>query len=219
MATEKKSSKVRAHQRYKLADGTIVPGATTVTGLRAKPFLVPWANKLGLQGIDSSKYVDEKADIGTLAHLMINKHLSKEPLDTSEFSQFVIDQAGNCFNKFLDWEKKHTLEPIFLERELVSESEKFGGCVDYYGKVDGLLELLDFKTAKAIFDEMYYQLAGYEILLEDNFLAVENKRILRIGRTEDEGFEEKERRDLTLQKVIFRSLLTIYNTEKLLKKE
>jgi len=216
---EKKSSKVRAHQRYKLLDGTIVPGVTTITGLRAKPFLVPWANKLGLQGIDSSKYVDEKADIGTLGHLMVNRHLSKQPLDTSEYSQFVIDQAGNCFNKFLDWEKKHTLEPIFLEKELVSEGERFGGCIDYYGKVDGVLELLDFKSSKAIHDEMYFQLAGYEILLESEFLEVNNCRILRIGRSEDEGFDEKERRDLTLQKVIFRALLTVYNTEKLLKKE
>jgi hypothetical protein len=216
---EKKSSKVRAHQRYKLLDGTIVPGVTTVTGIRAKPFLVPWANKLGLQGIDSSKYVDEKADIGTLGHLMVNCHLSKQPLDTSEYSQFVIDQAGNCFNKFLDWEKKHTLEPIFLEKELVSEGERFGGCVDYYGKVDGVLELLDFKSSKQIYDEMYYQLAGYKILLESEFLEVNNCRILRIGRSENEGFDEKERRDLTLQKVIFRALLTIYNTEKLLKKE
>lgn len=216
---EAKSSKTRAHQRYKLLDGTICPGVTTITGLRAKPFLVAWANKLGLQGTDSTKYVDEKAEMGSLAHLMILKHLSKEPLDTSEYSQFVIDKAENSFLKFLDWQGKHTLEPIFLEREMVSEQEKFGGCVDYYGKVDGVLELLDFKTSKSIFPEMNYQLAGYEILLEEQFLEVNNRRILRIGRTEDEGFEESEKKDLTLQKVIFRALLTVYHTEKLLKKD
>ena len=216
---EKTANKTKAHQRYKLRSGEIVPGVTTICGLRAKPFLVPWANKLGLRGIDSTKYVDEKADIGSLAHLMVQNHLQNKSTDTSEYSQFVIDQANNCYMKFLNWEKKHTLEPIFLEKELVSEGERFGGCIDYYGKVDGVLELLDFKTAKAIWNEVNYQLAGYEILLESEFLEVDNRRILRIGRTEDEGFEEKERRDLTLQKVIFRALLTIYNTEKLLKKE
>jgi len=216
---EKTANKTKAHQRYKLRSGEIVPGVTTICGLRAKPFLVPWANKLGLRGIDSTKYVDEKADIGSLAHLMIQNHLQNKSTDTSEYSQFVIDQANNCYMKFLNWEKKHTLEPIFLEKELVSEGERFGGCIDYYGKVDGVLELLDFKTAKAIWNEVNYQLAGYEILLESEFLEVDNRRILRIGRTEDEGFEEKERRDLTLQKVIFRALLTIYNTEKLLRKE
>jgi len=216
---EKTASKTKAHQRYKTSAGVIVPGVTTIIGLRASPFLIPWANKLGLQGIDSAKYVDEKADTGSLAHLMILKHLSKEPLDTSEFSQFVIDQAGNSFNKFLAWEKNHTLEPIFLEKEFVSDTEKFGGCIDYYGKVDGVPELLDFKTSKAIWDKMDVQLAGYEILLEEQFLEVGNRRILRIGRTEDEGFEEKEKKDLTLQKIIFRALLTVYHTEKLLKKD
>jgi len=216
---EKTASKTKAHQRYKLQSGEIVPGVTTICGLRAKPFLVPWANKLGLRGIDSAKYVDEKADIGSLAHLMIQNHLQNKPTDRSEYSQFVIDKANNCYMKFLNWGKTHTLEPIFLEKELVSEGERFGGCIDYYGKVDGVLELLDFKTAKAIWNEVDYQLAGYEILLESEFLEVNNRRILRIGRTEDEGFEEKERRDLTLQKVIFRALLTIYNTEKLLRKE
>lgn len=216
---EKTASKTKAHQRYRLADKTIVPGVTTICGLRSKPFLVPWANKLGLAGIDSSKYVDEKADIGSLAHLMIQNDLRGATTDTSEYSKFVIDKAAICFSKFCSWKNKHTLEPIFLEKELVSEGERFGGCIDYYGKVDGVLELLDFKTAKAIWDEVDYQLAGYEILLESEFLEVNNRRILRIGRTEDEGFEEKERRDLTLQKVIFRALLTIYNTEKLLKNE
>ena len=216
---EAKSSKVKAHQRYKLASGKIVPGVTTITGLRAKPFLVPWANKLGLQGIDSTKYVDEKADAGTLAHLMVQKHLNKESVDTSEYSQFVIDQALNCLNKFLKWESEHTLEPIFLEKEMVSEAERFGGCVDFYGKVDGVLELLDFKTAKALYDIMFVQLGGYCILLKEHGNQVDNHRILRIGRSEDEGFEQKEKKDLTLYEVIFRSLLTVYNAEKLLREE
>jgi len=216
---EAKSSKVKAHQRYRLVNGEIVPGVTTITGLRAKPDLVPWANKLGLQGIDSAKYVDEKADIGTLGHLMVQKHLQKESVDTSEYSQFVIDMASNCLNKFLKWESEHTLEPIFLEKELVSEDERFGGCVDFYGKVDCVLELLDLKTAKAIYNGVFTQLGGYSILLKEHGNKVENHRILRIGRSEDEGFEQKEKKDLTLYEVIFRSLLTVHNAEKLLRED
>lgn len=53
----------KAHTRYYLSDGTLVPGATTVTGLLNKPALVKWANNLGLQGIDSSKYVDKAARV------------------------------------------------------------------------------------------------------------------------------------------------------------
>ena len=43
--------KYKAHTRYELKDGTYVPGTTTITGLENKPFLVPWANRLGLEGI------------------------------------------------------------------------------------------------------------------------------------------------------------------------
>ena len=58
----------RAHTRYYTTDGTLVPGSTTITGLLNKPALVKWANNLGLQGIDSSKYVDKAARVGTLIH-------------------------------------------------------------------------------------------------------------------------------------------------------
>jgi hypothetical protein len=219
MEKEKTSNKVKAHQRYKLKDGTIVPGCSTITGLRAKPMLIKWSNNLGLAGIDSSKYVDEKAEIGTLAHYLILQHLSKQKPDTSEYSPAVVDIAENCFLKFLAWEQKHKIEPILLEAELISELEKFGGCVDFYGKVDGVLSLVDFKSCKNIYDDHFNQIAGYEILLIENNYPVDNRRILRIGRSEDEGFEEKEKKDLSLQKIIFRSLLTIYHTEKMLKEQ
>jgi hypothetical protein len=42
----------KAHTIYKTAEGVRVPGATTITGLLNKPYLVPWANKLGLEGIE-----------------------------------------------------------------------------------------------------------------------------------------------------------------------
>ena len=211
---EKKSEKSKAHQRYKTLDGTIVPGVTTITGLRAKPQLIPWANKLGLQGIDSSKYTDEKAEIGTIGHYLILCHLKNETPDLKEYSQTNIDKAENAFLKFLAWEKNHKLEPILTEGQLVSERLKFGGCVDFYGKVDGELALVDFKTGGAIYGEMFYQLAGYKLLLTEAGHIVNNQRILRIGRTEDEGFEEKIKTDISREEKIFLDLLDVYYLEK-----
>ncbi len=49
-AVAAKRSKV--HTRYKLKNGLLVPGVTTVTGVLDKPALIIWANRLGLQGID-----------------------------------------------------------------------------------------------------------------------------------------------------------------------
>ena len=47
MKTEQVTKRSRAHITYKLADGTAVPGVTTVLSVLNKPALVKWANNLG----------------------------------------------------------------------------------------------------------------------------------------------------------------------------
>jgi hypothetical protein len=112
---------VRAHQRYKMEDGTIVPGVTTVVGILNKPALVPWANKLGLEGIDVSKYVDKTAVIGTCAHYLVQCHLAGEEPDLSDYSAQEISLAENALLKYWEWEKQFKITPILLETQLVSE--------------------------------------------------------------------------------------------------
>ena len=202
--------KVKSHIRYQLADGTYVPGVTTVLGVLAKPQLIIWANRLGLQGIDSTKYRDAMADIGTLAHKMIAAHLKSEPCDTSEYSQEHIDKAETCLIKFWDWEKQHTLQGILIETPLVSEVYGYGGMPDWFGQLDNIYTLLDFKSGKAIYSEFFYQLAGYKQLVEEQGYPVPEESILRIGRDEDEGFEERMMNSLDKQWQVFEHCLAIY---------
>lgn len=123
--------KTKAHIIYKTSDGVKVPGVTTVLGLLNKPALVKWANNLGLQGIDSSKYVDEKASIGTLAHAMITDKLIGKETDTSDYSKNQIDQAENSVLSFWEWEKDHKIEEVFLEK-VVTEKENNQGWDIFY---------------------------------------------------------------------------------------
>jgi hypothetical protein len=214
---EKISIKSKAHTVYKLSDGSRVPGTTTITGLRAKPQLIGWANKMGLQGIDTAKYTDEKASIGTLAHYLISQHLLKQKPDQeylNEFSKNDTDRAENCLLKYLEWEKNHKIEILNSEMQLVNESFRFGGTIDFYGKIDGKLTLLDLKTGKDIWTEMWYQLAGYEFLLKSNGYEVEQCIILNVGRDETENFKEESKKDLSKQQHIFFDLLSIYCLEK-----
>ena len=118
--TKDAPKKSKAHIRYELPNGTKVPGVTTVLGVLNKPALVIWANRLGLQGIDSSKYRDEMADIGTLAHQMIVDYFKGEKTDTNEYSKSQIDMAENCLLSFWEWEKGHRIEVILAEAQLVS---------------------------------------------------------------------------------------------------
>ena len=213
---EKVASRIKAHTTYKLLDGTIVPGVTTILGILNKPALVPWANKLGLQGIDSTKYVDEKAAIGTLAHQMIANYLRGEQTDTSEYSKLQIDQAENAVLSFFEWEKNHHLEPVFVEEPMISEHHRFGGTLDFLGTVNGEpeLALIDFKTSGGIYPEMYIQVAAYRQLAFEHELDVQKVKILRIGRTEDEGFEDKPVNHLDKRWELFLHCLAIYNLQK-----
>jgi len=185
----------RAHTRYYTGDGKIVPGATSVVALLNKPALVAWANKMGLEGIDTTKYVSATADIGTCCHLMVQSHLQNVEPDLSVFSPEAVNKAENGFLKFLEFEKENPLSPVLLEAPLVSEKHKFGGTIDFYGSRYrnklARLYLMDFKTSGAIYPEMQYQVAAYWWLLEETGHPVDEVSILRIGRDETEGFEER----------------------------
>jgi len=213
----KVTRKSKAHIRYELSDGTKVPGVTTVLGVLNKPALVIWANRLGLQGIDSSKYRDGMADIGTLAHQMIVDYFKGEETDTNEYSKSQIDAAENCLLSFWEWEKGHKIEVILAEIPLVSREHGYGGTIDCFCKLDGQPTLLDFKTGKAIYPEFFYQLAAYEQLLAEAGHSFEASRILRIGRDNDEGFEERSVGKLDKQFELFKHCLAIYNIQKELK--
>lgn len=189
--------KSRQHTQYRLADGTRVPGVTTITGVMDKPALVPWANRLGLQGIQVREYVDELATVGTLAHYLIQCHLTNETPDTGDYSKNQIDLAENGLVKWLYWQEATGYEPIVCEQALVSETHRYGGTVDSYGiltKRGGVKALVDIKTAKAIYDDMFTQVAGgYALLLREHGYDVAQSMIVRVGRNAEEGEHPEEK--------------------------
>jgi hypothetical protein len=211
----KKVSKV--HTIYKTADGKRVPGVTTILGELNKPALIKWANDLGLDGIDSTKYVDASARVGTLAHYLVQCHLSKVEPDVSEYSQKEYDLAINSLFSFYEWIKGKDITVIETEYKLVSEKYGYGGTCDLYCIIDDEYWLIDFKTGSGVYQEMFFQLAAYWNLLTENNNRVDKAKIIRIGRSEDEGFEERTIVDKTLYWQVFEHTLAIYNLKKEIK--
>jgi len=214
MSKDKLKGVSKAHIRYKTSDGKIVPGATTITGLLNKPYLIRWANQLGLEGIDSSTYTDEAAKTGTLAHAMIQADLQGTQLDLSQFSPVQVDLAENACLSWYEWKKHHEVVPVHCEVPFVSDRMGYGGTVDCYCMLDGKPTLLDFKTGKAIYPEYFVQLAAYAELLREAALPVDETRILRVGRDATEGFEERSVSDTRKWFEIFQHLLGIYYLKK-----
>jgi hypothetical protein len=159
MATTKKKIEhipgTTVHQVYRLKNGQRVPGGSFIAKVagswQSAPFLTKWANGLGLEGIDSEKYKDKLADVGTVNHGMIENYFLGE--DNQElfdrFPKWVVDQAKICFAKFEQWASHYDFDPVIFEgyvkrdglwvpyRDdgMVSEIYKFGGTVDYFGGI------------------------------------------------------------------------------------
>jgi len=224
----KVTKKVRAHTVYRDEQGNRVPSVTTVIGKLNKPLLVKWANNIGLQGIDTNKYVDELATIGTLTHNMVEHDCNPNvTVDYKDYSQNQIDRASIAFKKWEAWRQVNEFIPEANEIRLVGKWQSmdnstkvrgFGGTIDIYGTLNGKKTLIDIKTSKACYIDQYIQVGAYKLLLEQNGYEVEQTYILRIGRNENEGFQDIHLPNLDLHQQIFERLLDIYYLEKEIKK-
>ncbi len=186
--------KAKAHIRYRLEDNSPAVGVTTVTGELGwnKRILMNWSNRMGLQGIDTNKYTDDKAAIGTLGHQMCTDFLLKQETDTDDYSKNQIESAKNSASSFFRWIEGKKIEPILIETPLVSEKFKYGGTLDIFAKEDGAKELIDLKTGAGIYPEMVVQVAAYRNLILEAGYDIDGVKILNIPRTKGESFIEKD---------------------------
>jgi hypothetical protein len=208
----------KAHTQYKI-DGVRVPGVTTITGVLNKPALVRWANRMGLDGIDTTKYVDNRAAMGTLAHNMVEAFLLGEEADTSEYSAEAIEAAENATLSFHAWAQNHKYKVIDVEMKMLSRKWRIGGTCDIYWILDDVYTLTDLKTGKGIYPDHKCQAMAYAQIMRENGLQVDRVGILNIPRDEDERFayEEIAPEDEAIYTDIFEHCLAIYNAKKKLR--
>ena len=160
-----KESPTAAHQRYRNKAQAIIPGVTTVIGLLAKPALVPWAWKLGMQGEDMNKVRDLAADIGTATHyITVECRLKGLEPDLAHYTPYVVAAAKKMEPEFIKYLKQNPADLIASEVSVVSERWQYGGCIDWIcrPKATGLVTIRDIKTSKGIYAEYLIQIAAYE---------------------------------------------------------
>jgi len=188
-----KLQKARSHQKYILADGTQVPGASTIAKIGDDgSSLIHWAWDLGNRGIDYRKVRDQAADIGTICHFLIECFLHGHEADLSDFCQADIDKANIAFANFRTWWDAEGFTILEPEVQLVSERWHFGGTIDAPSRdKDGKIVLLDWKTSKGIWPAHRFQLAAYEQLWNENRpdMKIQRRGIVRIGKERPDDFE------------------------------
>jgi hypothetical protein len=214
------------HQKYHLSDGTQVPGGSTICKIGDDAgALIHWAWDLGKRGLDYRKERDKAADIGTLAHFMIECMLNNQVADLSDYDEADIAKALVCYTKFLDWWELQNLKVVETEIQLVNEEFRYGGTIDLIAvDDDGDHVLLDFKTSKKISESYWRQCAGYAQLWNANKgygeatkYAVDilnnwitNHAIVRIGKQEEGDFEVVWKEDLSKEWNVFQHQVDLY---------
>ena len=109
------------------------------------------------------KTVSQKAlDIGSEVHRLIEEYFKTGNLPIKE-SKMWKPEIAMAFKAFLDWESEHNLKPNALEMTVYGEhnGNPWAGTLDFFGEFDGKLFVIDWKSGKAFYPEMRYQIAAY----------------------------------------------------------
>lgn len=202
---------LHTHQSY-ILDGKEVPSVTTILGIINKPYLIRWANNLGLRGkaiVDENKHI---LGIGTLLHAKIEGFLKNTEVDTFGYTHTQKAIAEACFKKFLKWKESKKINVIYIEESFVSK-RGYGGTIDAFLEINGIPTIVDWKTSKAISSDYYIQFSAYIQLLEDN--SEEPKQVAILRTPKDDGdaeyvvFNAKEVKETYFR--VFESAMRLYN--------
>ena len=155
-----------------MADGTKVPGVTTILGRwKDSGGLLQWAFKQGQSGARTLyEERDKAADIGTLAHAMVEHRLTgRDPvLALAGQPDDSCAKARTAYAAFDSWMAQTQAQVISAEEPMVSERYRFGGTPDVVLRMpDGRLALGDVKTSNGIYRDYLMQVAAYGILWDE----------------------------------------------------
>jgi len=219
----------RNHRYY--WDGQPVPSVTTIISRLNKPLLIQWAANCAVEHIESAYHSnlgalpkdvwesakkahevirDTAGDVGTMVHDYARCALGNLPLpDTSEFPE----QALKALRALGQWRGENKVEPIAVERRVMSRKLMVAGTCDYYGHINGRRACLDFKTGNGVYDEAWWQTSGYDDLLAEELDLGEplDRWIIHLNKTTGECVPHlrNAREDHEQDRAVWRNLVAL----------
>jgi len=173
---------LRKKEPYISANGSELPGVTTIIGQLDKAALMPWAAKVEREGVlaairrgeepQKAYYYtslrDAAANKGTAAHAMIEAALRGWEFDPGDTDPAIIEAARPRAERYLAWMAERGEQAEAVELKMVSESYRCGGTVDHTILTsDGRRVLRDVKTSKSIWESHKIQVAAYAAMHEE----------------------------------------------------
>lgn len=169
----------------RISEDQRLPSVTTVLSIISKPALIPWATNTALASVREVLVAqlakepvwavneetidtwiaearkrpdtvrDEAADLGTRAHIYIDRLLRG-----GELLELTPDIEPSI-NAFWAWYEATGLDAEITEYPLYSLTYLYAGTLDARATRDGRKVILDWKTSSGIYDEMALQAAAY----------------------------------------------------------
>lgn len=231
---------------YRVGD-QIVPGVTSILDILPKPWLAPWAVKIGAEaatkvyeecGIPPHRQVapedwddivkafkgahrqkkEAAADTGKMAHNWCEAWAIAQWKRVDPPPMPTHPEARAACETFLEWMMRHNVTTIEAERRILSKHHWYAGTVDIIAWVDGELSVLDIKTSSRISYSMHMQTAAYtQAYEEETGQIIQRRGIIRLPK-DGEPFEYKESSDPEDLKA-FVGLIPIYHYTKRKEKE
>ena len=224
-------------------DGKPLTGCTTVLSVIAKPALIQWAANTAIEYVKSHAVVDgietiivkkevlEEAksahrtmkeaagDWGTAVHAWIERWVMSQIMGGEAVTEFGDSMKDTACKNFVEWALNNKVTFKETEKNVFSERMWLGGICDLVLEIDGKTWLADIKTGSGIYPEHFWQMAAYDMCLEEMGLYKDIAGHIVLNLRKDGTFEEKRSVSNLDNKSAFEAALTIYRIQEKIKNQ
>ena len=194
---------------------TKVPDLELVNKVLNVDSIEEWQKVLCEARLAHSKKKTDAGSIGTDVHAEIEKLVKASMQNaTGRIPQGKVDmiedpKVKSIVEKFVAWVEENQVTFLESEKRLYSKKYWYAGTTDLLYMKDGKKYIGDIKTSSAIYPEMFMQMAGYQIALEENGEEdIFGSTIIRCGK--DGSFEVQDGFDDGKSKRGFLAALELY---------
>jgi genome maintenance exonuclease 1 len=150
---------------YVTPEGNKYPSITTVLAAYNIGYIMEWRKRVGEE--EANKISQKASGRGTRIHTLCEQYIdNKTPAFKSPLDQ-------ELFNKFKP--TLHRINNVYAqELRMYSDHLRIAGTVDCVAEFDGVLSVIDFKTAKRLknkedIENYFMQCSAYAIMFEEQF--------------------------------------------------
>lgn len=177
-------------RHYLTPSGFRYPSITTVMSLHSADGITQWKAKVGKK--ESDKIITQALRKGTALHNICENYLTnqEELGDSSPLMKDLFLTVKPTLDKYVD--NIHC-----VETRLYSDHIGVAGTTDCIAEFDGVLSIIDFKTARKMKDasqikHYFMQASGYAVMYEELFgIPVPQIVIIMVSEGEIKVFKEK----------------------------